>query len=230
MSMPPREGSFAEFAKVPERSLVTVPDGISFSRACLAEPLAVCWHAVQLVRNALDRSVTEGVCLIQGGGAIGYGAALVLRAFGAEKVAIAEPNAVRRAYLRKIGPFDVFDPDNDPPPPAPHVVIDAVGLPATRAMASEIVRPGGVICHLGLSHGEGGLDTRRATLQEITFVGSFCYTAQDFRDTAQAIFDEAFGKLDWTETRVLDDGPEAFESLLSGKVATPKLILQPLPN
>ena len=34
------------------------------------------------------------------------------------------------------------------------------------------------------------------TLQEITFIGTYTYTAEDFRDTAEAIFDGRLGHLD----------------------------------
>jgi L-iditol 2-dehydrogenase len=46
-------------------------------------------------------------------------------------------------------------------------VIDAVGAAATRAAASRMMRPGGVIVHLGLLPGNDGLDVRKITLQEI---------------------------------------------------------------
>ena len=68
---------------------------------------------------------------------------------------------------------------------------------------------------------------RRATLQEITFIGTYTYTAQDFRDTAAALFDGRLGPLDWTQTRSLADGASAFAELRAGKVAAPKIILNP---
>ena len=65
------------------------------------------------------------------------------------------------------------------------------------------------------------------TLQEITFIGTYTYTAQDFRDTAAAIFDGRFGPLDWMEMRPLADGQQAFRDIRSGTVAAPKIILLP---
>ena len=73
----------------------------------------------------------------------------------------------------------------------------------------------------------GGLDIRRMTLQEITFIGTYTYTAQDFRDTAAAIFDGRFGALDWMEQRPLSAGQDAFTDIRSGTVAAPKIILIP---
>ena len=50
------------------------------------------------------------------------------------------------------------------------LVIDGVGIAATRRAASQLVRPGGVIVHIGLGDANDGLDIRRMTLQEIAFV------------------------------------------------------------
>ena len=78
-------------------------------------------------------------------------------------------------------------------------MIDGVGFEATRAKACSLVRQGGVIAHIGLGDNAGGLDVCRMTLQEITFIGCYTYTMQDFRDTAAAIFEGRLGTLDWIE-------------------------------
>ena len=36
----------------------------------------------------------------------------------------------------------------------------------------------------------------RLTLQEITFIGTYTYTAEDFKETAAALFDGRLGDLD----------------------------------
>ena len=41
ISMPPREGAFAQLLAIPVSNLVTVPESVPFDRAALAEPLAV---------------------------------------------------------------------------------------------------------------------------------------------------------------------------------------------
>lgn len=97
----------------------------------------------------------------------------------------------------------------------------------SRAQASAHARPGGVIVHIGLGQSAGGLDIRRMTLQEITFIGTYTYTAQDFRDCAQAMFDGRLGALDWVEERALRDGATAFADIRGGRVTSPKIILVP---
>jgi len=224
ISMPPREGAFAEMLSMPAQNLVTVPDDVSLAKAALAEPIACGWHAVRLARNALDCPLDQARCLVLGGGAIGLGAALVLAAQGPKSITIAETNPARRAMIK--GPFDVIDP-RDVDLPTVDLAIDGVGFAATRASASAAVRPGGVIMHIGLGDSAPGLDIRRLTLHEIAFIGTYTYTAQDFRETAQAIFDGTLGPLDWFEERPLSQGAAAFDDIAAGRVAAPKIILNP---
>ena len=54
-------------------------------------------------------------------------------------------------------------------------------------------------------------------------------TAQDFRDTAQALFDGRLGPLDWIEERPLSDGGSAFRDLRQHAVSAPKIVLSPWP-
>lgn len=225
ISMPPRQGAFAQHLVMPSRNLVAVPDGIAIEHAALAEPLAVCWHAVRLGARALFGPMEQARCLVQGGGAIGVGSALSLWAMGARDITIAEPNSLRHRVLNTLGDFTISDPqqvvgDFD-------LVIDCVGISHTRRAASALARAGGVIVHVGLGDSDAGLDPRRLTLQEITFIGTYTYTAQDFRDTAQGIFDGVFGPLDWIEQRSLAEGAAAFAQILAGQVAAPKVVLRP---
>ena len=226
ISMPPREGAFAERLSMPPANLVTIPDGVPTEKAALAEPIACGWHAVRLARNVLDRPIEEARCLVIGGGAIGLGAALVLADAKAAEIWIAEPHAERRRIIERTGDFRVFDP-TDQTADGVDLVVDGVGFAATRAAASAAVKPGGVIVHIGLGSAEGGLDIRRMTLQEITFIGTYTYTPADFRDTAEAIFAGRLGALDWPEIRPLADGQQAFLDIRAGKVAAPKIILVP---
>ena len=229
ISLPPRAGAFAEQVAISADNLVTVPDEVSLEHAALAEPLACGWHAIGLADRALDRPLEDAVCLVIGGGAIGVGASLSLRAFGASDITLVEPNDLRLAALKQIAGFNACAPGDSTMAAAGTIdlVIDAVGYASTRADACTLVRPGGVIAHIGLGAATGGLDIRRMTLQEIQFIGTYTYTAADFRETAQAIFDGRLGPLDWIATRALATGQSAFSDLRGGTVAAPKIILLP---
>lgn len=229
LSMAPRQGAFAQYIAIPAENLVEMPDRFSFEKACLAEPLACGWHGVRLGAHALDQPLSEAKCLVIGGGAIGLGAALSLRAQGASDITISEANQRRVPALKSAGDFRISTPDEimAEEPGGYDLVIDGVGFSATRTTASRAARPGGVIVHIGLGDAAGGLDIRRMTLQEITFIGAYTYTPQDFRDTAAAIFDGRLGALDWADIRLLEDGAEAFSDILDGRASAPKIILKP---
>lgn len=225
ISMPPRPGAFAEYVTIPERNLLPIPEGLSMRDAALAEPVAVSWHAVRIGIQRLGAARPR--VLVQGAGAIGVAAALVARHMGAASIHVAEPHAGRRATLAPEHGIETFDPrSHDPGESAFDLIIDAVGAAVTRADASRLVRPGGVIVHVGLLPGQDGLDVRRITLQEITVTGSYCYTPEDFAAALAALGAGALGALGWVETRPLSDGPQAFADLDAGRVDAAKIVLE----
>ena len=229
ISMPPRQGAFAEKIVLPARNLVDIPDNLNLTEAALAEPLATAWHGVMLAQRHAERPLAEARALVMGSGAVGLGAALALRAFGCIDVTIAETNPLRRATAAKAGFDSVVDPTDTSALASgfADVVIDAVGIKPSRRAAVHAARPGGVIVHIGLGDGVDGLDARRLTLQEIALVGAYTYTMADFRATVAAMAAGALGSLDWIEARSLTEGPEAFRDLLAGKTAAAKIVLHP---
>lgn len=228
ISMPPRPGAFAELVRIPESNLVPIPVSLSTAHAALAEPMAVAWHAVRTGVMALRRPVAASRCLVIGGGAIGLAAALVLSHFGAKNIHLAEQNALRRQTAAKTAPaLCVYAPGGAAQPHEASVdlIIDAVGADATRTSACAMIAPGGAIVHVGLLPGHSGIDLRKLTLQEITLVGSYCYTHVDFVEVVEALSNSSFGKLDWLEERPLREGARAFEDLDQGRVAAAKIVL-----
>lgn len=225
LSMPPRQGGFAEYIVTPADNMVVVPDDVALAKASLAEPLACGWHGVRLGLRALDSSLSRAPALVIGGGAIGVGAALSLRAQGVDDIVLVEPNEGRRARIVETTGLNVVA-DASAHQNTFGLVIDGVGYAATRALAFSAVSAGGVIAHIGLGDREGGVDVRRATLQEITFIGTYTYTPDDFRATAQAIFDGRMGTLDWIEEQALEGGAAAFDQIAAGRALSPKIVLR----
>ena len=67
ISMPPREGAFAELVAIPLRNLVDVPDDIELDKAALCEPLACGWHAAQKSQSFFADRLTGCKALVQRG-------------------------------------------------------------------------------------------------------------------------------------------------------------------
>jgi len=129
ISMPPRQGAFADFVAMPSANLVTVPDHVPMTKAALAEPLACGWHGIRLAEETISKPMRSARCLVIGGGAIGVGAALALRAFGVEDLTVIEPNGVRREHLAAYVDFRCMAPDDRALPTlgSADIVVDAVG-------------------------------------------------------------------------------------------------------
>jgi threonine dehydrogenase-like Zn-dependent dehydrogenase len=98
-------------------------------------------------------------------------------------------------------------------------------MEVTRQQAIKAVKPGGIIIHIGLTQPSGSFDFRKATLQEITFIGTYCYTNKDFEKTISILADKKIGSLDWIEYRELKDGSSAFKQIHDGSCSAPKIIL-----
>ena len=221
-------GAFAERIAVPLANLIEIPPDMDPAHAALTEPAATAVHAVNLAARASHRPLCEGRALVIGGGSVGLFSAMSLSEQGVRDIHLAETNALRRETVSATGVCHVFDPGAEPTPESRFdVVMDAVGGRASREAAIAAVRPGGVVVHIGLLDNDGGIDVRRMTLQEITLIGTYTYTPVDLRATVTKLHSGAFGDLRWIERRPLSDGAHAFEELLNGQSAAPKIVLCP---
>ncbi len=217
-------GAFAEQVNIKEANLTPISDRLKDKDAALAEPLACAVNAAQLAINHIPD--LDAKIHVLGGGAIGLLSALVFSAKGFRNIHIAEINPLRRTILEKAGEFITYNPMEQTPDAGKiDIIVDAVGSGKTRKAASQMVRPGGVISHIGLQDTAPGLDTRRITLQQILFTGSYCYSRSEFAEAVQLLEDGSITGSGWTEIRDLDDGASAFIDIHTGK-APPKIILR----
>ena len=90
-----------------------------------------------------------------------------------------------------------------------------------------MAKPGALIIHIGLTQPSGEFDFRKATLQEVTFIGTYCYTNRDFSKTLDILSKNILGDLKWIEFRDLKKGAEAFKQIHDGTCSAPKIILIP---
>ena len=229
LSLPPRDGGFAEFVSVPNQNVLEVPDGINAEHAALTEPLACGWHTVRLATEKLNIPFEESECLVIGGGAIGLGSALALAIKGANNITLSETNPVRLEKLQEFKQFSATNPISDSKLATKKfdLIIDAVGIDQTREFAMTKILPGGVIANIGLGEGSSGLNIRFMTLQEVSYFGTYTYTPTDFKETAEALFNGLYGSKYNFETRPLSQGQQAFNDILNQKVSSSKVLLIP---
>jgi len=222
-----RQGGFAEYVSIPDKNIYELPKNLSIKEAPIAEPCAVALHAVELGQKENINSIKDIKVLIIGAGAIGLLCGLILsKVKDCKNIMIVEPNDKRMIETLKYLDAEGVKPDSksiisdnfD-------LVLDTVGLEKTRLQAIKSVKPGGVIVHIGLTQPSGTFDFRKATLQEITFIGTYCYTNKDFEETLKILNNKVLGNLNWIEYRELKQGPSAFKDIHNGSCSAPKIIL-----
>lgn len=209
-----RPGGFAERVGVPLSCLHPLPLGLDWGAASLIEPLANGVHAWTLVADVPAQAA------IIGAGPIGLVTALVARHAGTQ-VTLFETAPNRRRHAADLGfataeclaEGDEYD-----------VIVDAVGLPATRRAAITHLAPAGTTIWLGLAVDEatvGGSDIVRS---EKRIIGSFAYRPADF-NTAVALASSL--DLSWTTAVPLSAAEETFYALAEGRSDIIKAVLTP---
>jgi threonine dehydrogenase-like Zn-dependent dehydrogenase len=225
-----RSGSFAEYVAVPASAVHAVPESLNSYRAALAEPLACCLRAA---RRAMAFHPFANV-LVYGAGAIGLLNGLVSKILGANKVTMLDLNEERLLTAQAGGiDFVVNSKTEDVPARIKEitgdkgidVIIDAAGYLPTRTQAFELINPGGVIMNIGLGIDETPLRINHLIRSEITVLGSFCYSKQDFHDAVQLLIEGKISEEGWSEIRSLEEGQEAFAELAAGQVGKSKIFL-----
>src|SRR5206468_872405 len=102
------DGGMTEHYRVPAERLVPLPSGLDVRDACLAEPAAVSWHALNLGGTGPGTRVA-----IVGAGALGLLAAAGARRMGAEVVAIEARHPHQREAAERVGATVGTDGDYD---------------------------------------------------------------------------------------------------------------------
>ena len=224
-----REGGLAELVSVPSSNIFEVPKKLSIKEAALAEPAAVALHAVLLAEKNLKKPLSESKILIQGAGAIGLLCGLLLNTFRkSTNIIMSDPNKKRLDECAKYLKANFVNPDDKSIKENNFdLILESVGLEVTRLQAIKSISPGGTIVHIGLTQPSGTFDFKKLTIQEITLVGTYCYTANEFLKATEILMEKKLGNLGWIEYRDLKKGSEAFQEIHNGTCVAPKIILEP---
>ncbi|MDR6553196.1 zinc-binding dehydrogenase [Paenibacillus qinlingensis] len=222
-----RPGAFAGYVTVPVSSLYKVPQEMDAAVASLAEPLAVCIHAIKLGLPYLDDLI------IYGAGTIGL---LTLQAalnMGANQVLVVDRQEVRLHHVKLLG-AEVATPEQVEVKAAElfaqrgiDTIIDCVGATAVRQQALELISPGGNIVLVGLGSDESPMKLNHLVRQEVNIRGSYSYSDADFKHAVQMLVSGKIRADGWLAKRNLSDGPDSFRALVEGKTEFSKITLHP---
>ncbi len=134
-------GGFAEYAAVPERNLIELPDNVTYRQAAMMEPMAVAVHAMRRFSISKDSSV----CVI-GLGTIGLLLTMFLKSEGIENVYVIGNKEMQKKYVRELGVTEeYFNTEHI----SADYVFECVGKNETVNEAIELAAPDGHIIMVG---------------------------------------------------------------------------------
>jgi L-iditol 2-dehydrogenase len=226
-----RNGAFAEYVAVPQQILYRLPDELSFARAAMVEPVSVAVHAVGRVRIRLNDTA-----LVVGAGMIGLLVIQALRAAGCSRVIAVDVDPGRLELARRLGATETLSSHGDDPLAAllaltegrgADVVVEAVGLAATVALAIGAARKGGQVVLVGNLSPRVELPLQVVVSRELTLYGS-CASSGEYPACLDLI---ARGTIDvdclTSGVAPLADGAAWFQRLYQREPGLMKVILEP---
>jgi threonine dehydrogenase-like Zn-dependent dehydrogenase len=218
-------GAHADYMKVPARTLVPLPDELSFATGGAIS------CGTGTAYNALRRMNLSGrdTLAVFGQGPVGLSAVQLATAMGARVIAL-DVTKERLALARDFGADVVLDPTADDPVAAlkelthgegVDLALDCSGAEAARSAAIRATRTWGTVCFVG----EGGsvtIDVSRDMIRkQLTVIGSWTFSSVIQGECARFVADR---KIDverlFTQRWSLDQADEAyrlFDTQTTGK-------------
>lgn len=226
-----RDGAFAEYVAVPQHILYRLPDGMSFERAAMVEPVAVALHAVSLTPIAVGDAA-----LVVGAGMIGLCLVQVLRAAGCGRVLAVDVQADKRALAKRLGADLVLDPREAGVARAvaaetggrgADVAFEAVGIGETLQTAIACVRRGATVTIVGNLAPSVEIPLQSVVTRQLRLQGSAAIAGE--YPAALALIEQ--GKVDvdalLSAVAPLAEGAAWFERLRRKEPGLMKVILKP---
>lgn len=218
-----RPGAFAEYVKVPAKSVVKLPDSVSMDRGALVEPLACAIHAARLARfDPADH------LLIFGAGPIGLLVLQVAQIAGLSNIVLVDLNQERLNIAADMGAQAVSSSEKAAklaPSEGFDVTVDAVGVDETRMDGTKLTRTGGRVVFSGLHEAESSLPVNVIIRNELQLMGAFCYNTWDFETAVAWLAADKVQLEPWIEHFPLEEGRACFERLLSNPGPVAKILL-----
>lgn len=239
MSLPPVDGGYQQFYKVPERNIHLIPPVMPIEWISMTEPVSIAINAVSRAERIVG-SLSDKTIAIVGAGPQGL---LLMQTATAmsdpRKICVLEPLDYRRQIAKRLEADEIIDPQTEDPLSKVLEMTDGVGVDVAFEVAGEadsyqlaatLVKPGGTVVIVGIPADQEyipiqAITARRAGLT-LTFVRRF--NPKDFP--------LALDLLDANEVQVaslithyfsLDDITSAFEMLHSYSGGVVKAIIRP---
>lgn len=210
---PHMQGGFSTYFDTTPGQCVPIPAALPFSSAALAEPLAVCLHAVNRAGDVAGKRIA-----IFGGGPIGLLTLLSAKVTGGEHATMIDIATGPLKMAESLGAdstFDISASSDDLTALATEdpfdTVFEVTGAPPALALAIRTVRRGGTVVQVGnLPGGEISMPANAIMAKELDYKGTMRFH-NEFDRAVELI---ANGEIDVqriiTGKRPIEDAVDAF--------------------
>ena len=226
-----QHGAFAELVAVPQRILYRLPEGLSFERAAVVEPLSIAFHAVSRTRIALDDTA-----LVVGTGMVGLLVVQALRLAGCGRILAADLDPRRLELACRLGANEGLQADKVDVAAevlrrtggrGADVVLEVVGLSSTVQTCIASLRKGGQLTLVGNLSPKVELPLQAVVTRELTLNGS-CASQGEYPACLNMLARGAVNVDAITSAvALLSEGASWFHRLYKGDEGLIKVILTP---
>ncbi len=180
MRFPHVQGGFRQSLTVHANQAIRIPDAMTMAEAAMAEPLAVCLHAVRQAGPMLGRKV-----LVTGCGPIGVLTILAAKLAGAAEIVATDLSVFTLRAAEQAGAIAALNVGDKPDALSRYtgdkgtfdVMFEASGAPAALRGAFDALRPGATIVQVGIG-GDVTVPMNVLVAKEFQLRGTFRFDSE----------------------------------------------------
>jgi alcohol dehydrogenase len=170
------DGMQAQYARVPfgDLSLYQIPQGVTDEAAVMLADILPTSYEVGVLNGGVRPGDTVAIV---GAGPVGLAAVMTARLYSPGCIVVIDPAEPRRDAAKSIGADVVLDAELEPALEVVRsmtgglgadVVMEAVGIPATFEMCTELVRPGGRVANIGVHGAPATIHLETLWIKDVT--------------------------------------------------------------
>jgi L-iditol 2-dehydrogenase len=239
MSLPPVDGGYQQFYKVPERNIHRVPEEMPSEWSSIIEPVSVGINAISSAERIVG-SLTGKTIAIVGAGPQGL---LLMQTAAAmsspRKICVLEPLDYRRELAKELEADEVINPQTEDPLDTVMDMTNGAGMDVAFEVAGEadsyqsaatLVKPGGTVVIVGIPADQDHIPIQAITARRAGLTLAFVrrFNPKDFPRAVDMI---ASGRIEVasliTHRFPLDEITPAFEMLHTYSDGVVKTIIHP---
>src|SRR6185503_13659908 len=169
------DGVQAEYARIPfaDTSMYLLPDGVRSADAVMLADILPTGYEVGVLNGGVGPGDTV---VIVGAGPIGLAAIMTAKLYSPSAILVVDPAEPRRRAAEALGAIPIDPAASDPLEVVRAVTgglgadaaLEAVGIPATFELCTELVRPGGRVANVGVHGKPATLHLEKLWIRDVT--------------------------------------------------------------